>query len=205
MAQQLAIIDYGMGNHFSVQKTLTRLGYNSVTTNNPEIIIAADKLLLPGVGHFGKAMNNLKELGLIDVLNHYAVKGNPILGICLGMQLMCTYSEEGDSEGLGWFNATAKKIMVDDAVKYKIPHTGWNQINMVRPSKLFNSLSDTSEFYFVHSYHVVCQEQKDILLNTTYETSFVSGIQKDNLFGVQFHPEKSHEAGRTLINNFLEL
>ena len=169
-------------------------------------IEAADKLILPGVGHFSNAMDNLKELGLIEILNKKVLEDRvPILGICLGMQLMATKSEEGNYEGLGWFDAEVVKFSVKDKLKYKIPQVGWNQIAIKKESKLMKSIPNLSEFYFVHSYHVKCNDKSDIVNTTDYEYRFTSAIEKSNIYGVQYHPEKSHDVGIQMITNFIEL
>ncbi|MDG1475542.1 MAG: imidazole glycerol phosphate synthase subunit HisH [Vicingaceae bacterium] len=206
MSDKLVIIDYGMGNHFSVQKKLNQLGYDGVITNNPELISKAEKIILPGVGHFGKAMENLKRLNLIDILNKEVLqKKKPILGICLGMQLMASSSDEGNTKGLNWINAIVEKFNITDQLKYKVTHTGWNQTKQLKNSKLLNGITDSPEFYFVHTYHFKCNDNTDVLCSTYYETEFISAIERDNIFGVQFHPEKSHNIGMQLIKNFIEL
>lgn len=206
MSKKVAIIDYGLGNHFSVQKKLNRLGYDVFTTNEAHIIRQSDKIILPGVGHFGRAMENLHNLNLIQLLNEEVLeKKKPILGICLGMQVMASYSEEGNSVGLNWFDATVERFNIDDKLKYKVPHTGWNQIEIMKNSKLLNSIDTLSEFYFVHAYHFNCKEKKDVLCKTDYESFFVSAVERNNIFGVQFHPEKSHDVGVQLFKNFINL
>ncbi len=206
MTKKIAIIDYGMGNHFSVQKKMKLLDYEVITTHKLSEIEAADKIILPGVGHFGKAMEHLKELNLISILNkEVLVKKKPILGICLGMQLMATKSEEGNSEGLNWIDATVEKFKIEDQLKYKVPHTGWNQIEIAKQSQLLKGIENLSEFYFVHAYHFNCNNQEDILCTTDYEFKFSSAVERDNIYGVQFHPEKSHDTGLQLLKNFVEL
>lgn len=206
MNKKIVIIDYGMGNHFSVQKKLNRLGYDAVITNDIQLIKNAEKIILPGVGHFGKAMENLKRLNLVDILNEEVLqKKKPILGICLGMQLMASSSEEGDTKGLNWIDAIVAKFNTTDQLKYKVPHTGWNQTKQLKDSKLLNEITDSPEFYFVHSYHFKCNDNMDALCSTNYETDFISAIERDNIFGIQFHPEKSHDIGMQLIKNFIEL
>jgi imidazole glycerol-phosphate synthase subunit HisH len=202
----IGIVDYGMGNLGSVQKTLHRIGAESLVSSNPVQLEACEKLILPGVGHFGKAVEQLKQRGLWAMLQSAALeKQIPILGICLGMQLMCQTSEEGQAEGLGWFDAEVRRFKTDRPSLYKIPHMGWNTLDLQKISPLFDGVHTEDEFYFVHSYYVHCKDASDVLCTTQYEHSFCSGIQKDNLYGFQFHPEKSHDAGSRLIANFVRL
>lgn len=204
--QTIAIIDYGMGNLYSVKKVLERLKVNVILTSNPEMILAADKLILPGVGHFGKAMENLKELGLIDTLNKVVLENKtPILGICLGMQLMAQRSEEGNTEGLGWFDAEVVKYKVNDQLRFKVPHVGWNRVQVNMLSKLMANIEDNAEFYFVHSYYIKMKNPSEALNTSIYEDPFTSAIEKGNIFGVQYHPEKSHDVGEVLLANFVHL
>jgi len=206
MSTTIVIIDYGLGNHFSVQKKLNRMGVDVVTTNKTIDIQQADKIILPGVGHFSRAMENLHQLDIIKTLNEEVLeKKKPILGICLGMQLLATSSEEGNSMGLGWINATVERLKVDNHLKYKIPHTGWNQIEIAKESSLLKRIKNLEAFYFVHSYHFKCKEQEDILCFTDYEKRFVSAVERGNIYGTQFHPEKSHDIGNQLFKNFIEL
>lgn len=204
--QQIVIVDYGMGNLFSVQKKLNRMDVKVIISSSVSDIEKADKIILPGVGHFEKAMTNLNEMKLIDVLNHQVLEQKkPILGICLGMQLMCNESEEGNCEGLKWIDATVKHFEISDTLRYKIPHTGWNQIHITKESPLMNGIANGNEFYFVHRFHVTCHNSSDILNTTDYEISFSSAFQKENIFGVQYHPEKSHDTGTRLMENFVNL
>lgn len=178
----------------------------SIISSDPKDIINTEKIILPGVGHFSKAMSNLKELNLLDTLHEAVlIKQKPILGICLGMELMAKESEEGNAEGLGWLDAQIIKFNVSDKIKYKIPHIGWNQIYIKKTSLLMDNIPNLSEFYFVHSYHSKINNQSDILNETQYDYFFPSAIEKDNIFGVQYHPEKSHDAGVQLLKNFIEL
>lgn len=200
------IIDYGMGNLHSVMKKLHRIGVNAEISDNPKIIAGATKLFLPGVGHFSKAINNLKSLNLFDALNEAVlVKKTPILGICLGLQLMGRHSEEGNEEGFGWFDADVVYFKITDQLKHKVPHIGWNNVISAKQSILFDGIPESQEFYFVHSYHIKSNKKEDVLATTEYEYSFVSALEKDNIFGVQFHPEKSHEVGDKMLSNFLKL
>ncbi|SVB30085.1 uncharacterized protein METZ01_LOCUS182939 [marine metagenome] len=206
MKKTLAIVDYGMGNLNSVKKKLDRLKTTASITSNPKDIIKADKIILVGVGHFAKAMKNIKELNLLDTLNEVAIiKKKPVLGICLGMQLMANDSEEGNSEGLGWLDANVRKMQVDDTLRFKIPHTGWNKITQSKKSHLMKGIPESSEFYFVHSYYFKSNETSNILNETEYCFKFTSAIEKDNIFGVQYHPEKSHDVGEVLLKNFISL
>ena len=182
------------------------VGVNAIITSDPFEIINADKLVLPGVGHFKNAIQNLKNLKLWEVLNKAVlVKKTPILGICLGMQLMSEHSEEGNADGLGWFEANVVKFKIFDNLKYKVPHKGWNHLKAAKTSRLFDEIDLRTEFYFVHSYHFQCNNKSDILSETVYETSFVSAVQKENIFGLQFHPEKSQNSGEQLLKNFSKI
>jgi len=202
----ITIIDYGMGNLRSVQKKFQRLGAKVEITNDLLVIEKSIKLIIPGVGHFANGVKKLKEAGIWDVLNMKVLSEKiPILGICLGMQLMAKHSEEGDVEGLGWFDANVVRFKIEDPIKYKIPHMGWNSVVSVRKHHIFDDVNENSLFYFVHSYHFECNNEKDILTKTTYEYKFVSAIQKENIFGVQFHPEKSHDQGDKIIKNFIQI
>lgn len=206
MSSKVVIVNYGMGNLNSVKKTLDRIKVSSIISSDSKDIISSQKIILPGVGHFKKAMSNLKELNLIDALNEAVLTNKkPILGICLGMQLLAKKSEEGDAEGLGWFDGEVVRFNVSDKLKHKIPHMGWNQISIKKQSSLMNNIPESSEFYFVHSYHLKVRDQSDILNETEFEYVFPSAIEKENIFGVQYHPEKSHDAGMQLIKNFIEI
>lgn len=202
----IVIVDYGMGNLRSVQRKFERSGVRALVSNRLEEIEGADKLVLPGVGHFASGVQKLRESGIWEVLNHQVlVKKIPILGICLGMQLMAKHSEEGDVEGLGWLEAEVVRFDVSDKRIYKVPHIGWNEAKVQKDSKLFGGIPKDVLFYFVHSYHFRCELEADILTTTTYDYPFVSAVEKNNIFGTQFHPEKSHDWGEQLIRNFITL
>lgn len=206
MQQKITIIDYGMGNLNSVKRAFSRIGVEAIITSNCKDVFNTGKIILPGVGHFQKAVENLKELKLWDALNEAVLqRETPILGICLGMQLMTKFSEEGNVPGLAWFDAEVVRFRVNDSLKYKVPHIGWNQVVIKKPSQLFINVDLTPGFYFVHSYYVKCHSREDVLNETVYENSFVSGIQKDNIWGVQYHPEKSHDPGEQLLRNFVKM
>jgi imidazole glycerol-phosphate synthase subunit HisH len=201
----IIIVDYGMGNLRSVAKAFHRIGEESMISSSAKDIENADKLILPGVGHFGKAVENLKQLRLWDVLNKTVlIKKKPVLGICLGMQLMAGHSEEGDADGLGWFDAEVVRFTVSDKLRFKVPHTGWNDAVVVKSSPLFKGISEDAMYYFVHAYHFKCNNKDDIVTTTVYDYPFTSSVQKDNIFGVQFHPEKSHKSGELLLRNFVD-
>jgi imidazole glycerol-phosphate synthase subunit HisH len=203
----LTIIDYGMGNVGSIQNMLKKVGCTSIISSNAEIISKAEKLILPGVGAFDKAMQNLNDLGLIDVIDN-RVKNDkiPILGICLGMQLLAKSSEEGLKKGLGWIDAEVKKFNFESTTEndLKIPHMGWNSLFIKSDSLLFKDLPKEHRFYFVHSYHVVCQSNGIEASSTHYGYDFISSVCSENIMGVQFHPEKSHKFGYLILKNFVE-
>lgn len=205
---KIHIVDYGMGNIFSVQKKLLQENITVTVSSEPQDISQADKIILLGVGHFNKAMDNLIDLNLIEPLNEFAlIQKKPILGICLGMQLMAISSEEGNGKnhGLGWVDASVKKFQTDDFKRFKIPHMGWNTINSLKKSALMKNISFEDEFYFVHSFFMEPNDPNLVLNETIYIEKFCSGIEKENIFGVQYHPEKSHDAGQTLLKNFIAI
>ncbi|MBU0764997.1 MAG: imidazole glycerol phosphate synthase subunit HisH [Bacteroidetes bacterium] len=202
----IVIIDYGMGNLRSVLKAFKRINAEVKISSDIREIEKADKLVLPGVGHFKRGMENLNNMGLTAVINKKVMQDKiPVLGICLGMQLFTNHSEEGDAEGFGWIDAqTVKFNFSENDQKFKIPHMGWNNISPVKDSALLKGMEKDDSYYFVHSYYVKCNNSEDILCTTEYGIEFVSGIQKDNISGTQFHPEKSHKAGLKIIKKFTE-
>lgn len=200
----IVILDYGMGNLFSVEKKIKQLGAEVLVTSEPAEVLKAKKLILPGVGHFGKAMDELKRLDLIGPLNEAVLeKRIPVLGICLGMQLMTQGSEEGNAEGLRWFHCSTERLVVSDPYQFKIPHTGWNTIEHPENDTMLNGVPSGSEMYFVHAYGVLQAKEEEVLCTTNYEQNFVSALRKEHIVGMQFHPEKSHDAGYLLLRNFL--
>jgi imidazole glycerol-phosphate synthase subunit HisH len=205
MPQQITIVDYGMGNLHSVQRKFSRIGARTIVTSDPGVIDRAEKLVLPGVGHFQRAMENLRQLRLLEVLNDARARRVPVLGICLGMQLMAHTSEEGDTHGLGWLDAKVVRFKVGDTVRFKVPHMGWNEVVQKRKNVLFKNIPDRAEFYFVHAYHLVANREAIILSETEYDYSFTSAVESESVYGVQFHPEKSHDIGEALLQNFADL
>jgi len=202
----IVIIDYKMGNIGSVTNMIKKIGYTTLVTSNAQDVESATKIILPGVGHFDKAMRNLRELNLIEILNRKAlIEKVPILGICLGMQLLSEKSEEGNSSGLGWIKGEVCKFTFGyNPNKLKVPHMGWNTIHQRKYSALLEDLNSNPRFYFVHSYHFKCYDQADILCTSEYGYRFVSAVSHENIMGVQFHPEKSHKFGMMLLRNFIE-
>ena len=202
----ISIVNYNTGNIQSIYRKLTRLTDNVNIITTPEEVSKAKRLILPGVGHFGESMSYLEKSGLKEALNEAVIKnGIPIIGICLGMQLMARHSEEGNIEGLGWFDMNVTRMNVVDKYKYKVPHTGWNQITYEKSHPLMKNLDNNCEFYFVHAFYIKIAPKRDIISSTEYESEFVSGVQRDNIVGFQFHPEKSLKSGDTLLTNFINL
>ena len=202
----ITIIDYKTGNLGSIQNILKRIGVDSVLTSDREVISEATKIILPGVGAFDTGMRNLTGLNLKDILNQKVLDENtPILGICLGMQLMSLGSEEGSLPGLGWIKAETVRFSFSDTVSYKIPHMGWNFVQQRKESRLFTGMYQDARFYFVHSYYLKANDTSDILTSTNYEIDFASSVERNNIVGVQFHPEKSHKFGMRLLKNFVDL
>ena len=199
------IINYNLGNPKSIKNMLSYLGIDAVISDDLNTLKSADRLILPGVGHFAHGINQLNNLGFTDVIKEHALtQQKPILGICLGMQLMTNFSEEGDADGLGLIDAQTKKFQLQDK-SLKIPHMGWNEVSWQKESPILNSLSEKPRYYFVHSYFVECNHQNDVLGTTHYGQDFVSAFQHDNIIGMQFHPEKSHQFGMELLKNFTKL
>jgi len=197
----IGIIDYGMGNIGSIENMLKRIKTKSIITSNIDTLNKCNKLILPGVGAFDQGMTSLHDGGFISYLNNFAIKqSKPILGICLGMQLFANSSEEGSLPGLGWIKGKVKKFVFSD-YDIKVPHMGWNTIE-AKNNIMFENLPDDKRFYFVHSYYYDCDDKKNIIASTNYGIKFTSAINKNNIWGTQFHPEKSHICGMKLLDNF---
>ncbi len=205
-SKKCIIVDYGTGNLNSIRRTLDRIGIGCVISSSANDIANADKIILPGVGHFGTAMSKLNGLNLADVLNEEVlIKQKPVLGICLGMQLMAKTSEEGNVSGLGWLDARVIRFDVGQTERHKIPHMGWNGVEIKKSGSLMPGIEEGSEFYFAHSYHLRLEDPADLMAETQYGVRFPSAIEKNNIFGIQFHPEKSHDVGARLLKNFVEM
>ena len=203
----IVIVDYGMGNIGSIANMIKKAGGQATLSADPKVIEAAEKLILPGVGAFNKGMQALRQQNLVELLNHCVLeRGVPILGICLGMHLFTSKSEEGSEPGLGWIKATTVRFsFAKDSSHLKVPHMGWNTVDIKKDSPLFNSLYDDAAFYFVHSYYVDCHDKDDVVTTTSHGFDFVSSIQRNNIYATQFHPEKSHKYGLKIMKNFVDL
>ncbi len=202
----IAIIDYGMGNLRSVQKGFERMGHEALVTRDVKAIENAGKVVLPGVGAFPDCMRNLEQFGLIDAVRKSISAGKPFLGICLGLQLLFTESEEfGISRGLDIIKGRVIRFKGPEFTDLKIPHMGWNSISIKRRAPALLDVPDSSYVYFVHSFHVVPEDKGVIATSTPYGIDFVSSIWKDNVFAVQFHPEKSQTLGLSILKRFGEM
>lgn len=199
---EIVIIDYGMGNLESVANALRRLGCRCQVSHHEKDILSATAYILPGVGAFGEAMKNISQRGLIPLLEEEVLKKKkPLLGICLGMQLLAKDSEEnGHHQGLGWIDATVRKLEVGENLR--LPHVGWNTTNFTQQTPLFQNIHQNSTFYFDHNYHMICHPNY-ILATSIYGTEVIAAIQKDNILAAQFHPEKSQINGLKMLRNFL--
>lgn len=204
---QCVIVDYGMGNLGSIANMLKKLGYRSSVTSDPTMIAEASGLILPGVGSFDRGMENLQSRNLIDILNQRIIDDRiPVLGICLGAQLIMSESEEGHLKGLNWISGKVKKFNFEGkGTEKKVPHMGWNEMTQSRNSDLWDKMPDPARFYFVHTYFIEPDHTEDILGTTDYGCSFASAVGRKNIWGVQFHPEKSHQYGLRLLKNFMNI
>lgn len=200
----IAIIDYGMGNLRSVQKGFEHTGHEAVVTRDAKTILNADKVVLPGVGAFSDCMKNLDQYGLLDAVHRSINSGKPFLGICLGLQLLFTESEEfGISKGLNIIKGRVERFKIQDS-KFKVPHMGWNSLSFKKRPSALADVPENSQVYFVHSFHVVPEDKNVIATTTPYGIEFVSSIWKDNILAVQFHPEKSQKLGLSILKRFGE-
>lgn len=200
----VAIIDYGLGNLGSIANMLKVIGEKSVITADKEKIAAADRIILPGVGAFDAGMQKLNETGLVPFIREQALsQKKPILGICLGMQLLGRKSEEGHLEGLGLIPFETVRFKLDDT-NLKVPHMGWDIVEFKQQNPLLEGLTGRQRYYFVHSYHAVCDSPENVLMTCDYGYEFACSVVRDNIYGVQFHPEKSHDFGMALFENFVK-
>ena len=202
--RMIAIIDYDAGNLKSVEKALTYLGEAATITRNREKILAADKVILPGVGAFGDAMEKLHSYGLVKLIKEVANQKKPLLGICLGLQLLYKSSDESKGvDGLGILNGRIRRIPDCDGLK--IPHMGWNSLEIEPGAKLYKGIANQSYVYFVHSYYLEADNRDEVAATTNYSTLIHASVEKDNIFACQFHPEKSGEVGLKILKNFADL
>lgn len=205
-SNKIVIVDYGMGNLHSVHYKLGKLCRDVTVSSAREEILSASKIILPGVGHFASGMKNIMDRDLKSALDYKALEEKiPVLGICLGMQLLTKHSEEGDVAGLGWIDAETKLFDKQLLKGLKIPHMGWNTLSKNGDNAIMTDVAEEDMFYFVHSYYVVCEQKENVICSTEYGIEFHSGISKGNIFGFQFHPEKSHDSGIKLLKNFVNL
>ena len=203
----VTIVDYGSGNIKAITNIYELLKIPFSVASKPSELEDAEKIILPGVGSFDYCMNKLNKSGLKDVLNRKVIEDKtPVLGICIGLHIMASGSEEGNLSGLGWIDGYVKKIDESKLVmKPKLPHMGWNSVQVKSAATLFKGINNEHGFYFIHSYYIELLNDEDIMTITNYETDFVSGINNSNIYAVQFHPEKSHSNGMKLLQNFSEL
>jgi glutamine amidotransferase len=200
----IAVLDYGLGNMASVCNMLRRAGGNPKIVKTSAELMDSEKLLLPGVGHFDHGMKMLKASGLHDAIDRYALElGRPVLGICLGAQILGKGSEEGDAAGLGWIDMVCRKLPAMSGIR--VPHMGWNQISLMKRSPLIDQMNKDARFYFVHSFYMECNQSDDVLATTNHGIEFTCAVQKGNVMGTQFHPEKSLRHGLALMKSFVEL
>ena len=201
--KEIILIDAGTGNLRSVQKALEAVGANVIRTDDPEKVLNAKQIVLPGVGAFGDFMSGLRARGLDSVIKDAAARGVPLLGICVGMQALFEIGEElGEHEGLGLLQGTVLKFA--ESLSVKIPHTGWNQIRVEKDALLFNQIKDEAYVYFNHSYYCQAAEFSDVIAEVDYGIRYACAVRRENIFGVQFHPEKSQTVGLRILKNFVE-
>ena len=200
----IVVIDYGMGNIASVANMINKVGGNAQVSGDIGTICAASKIVIPGVGAFDHGVLQLQSLGLFSVIQEIAERKVPVLGICLGMQLLSKCSEEGSLKGLGLIDAEFKRFSFEDTQPLHVPHVGWNFVHVAKKNSLFFDDGGEQRFYFTHSYHAVCNDENDILATTEYGYRFPSAYSRGNIFGVQFHPERSGNIGINILENFVK-
>jgi imidazole glycerol-phosphate synthase subunit HisH len=201
----VVVLDYGCGNLAAIARMCERIGHRCEIVPSVEGVAGARRVIIPGVGAFDHGMTQLRERGFVDAVAERLKAGVPVLGICLGMQLLCRSSEEGVLPGLGWMAADVKRFRLEQGSPLKVPHMGWSELAIARDNALLPLDAGLQRFYFVHSYHVVSDNPQDVIARAQHGYDFVAGFQRDNLYGVQFHPEKSHRFGMALLKRFLEL
>lgn len=203
----ITIVNYGSGNINAIGNIYTRLNIPFSIAHEPKSLIGAEKIILPGVGAFDETMSVLDKSGFREVLDEEVLgKKTPVIGVCVGMQILGEKSEEGKLSGLGWIKGEVKKFDINKLqLKPKIPHLGWNSVKKSKESPIFSNIDEEQGFYFLHSYYFECADPADIMSQTNYGGEFTSSINHENIFGVQFHPEKSHTNGITLLKNFANL
>ncbi len=200
----ITIVDYGLGNIASILNMIRKVGGKARVSSDANNLLTASKLIIPGVGSFDHGAKQLEKMGLFSAIQEIALKETPILGICLGMQLLANRSEEGKMKGLGLIDADFKRFSFPDNSTNRIPHVGWNHVTPLKDNLLIPNDNSEQRFYFTHSYHAVCKNDSDVLATTEYGYSFTTAYFRNNIFGVQFHPEKSHRFGMSLMKRFLD-
>lgn len=203
----ITIIDYGVGNIYAFQNVYKRLNIPTKIAKKVEDLEDVEKIILPGVGAFDYAMTRLNKSGMREKLDELVLKERkPVIGICVGMQMMANGSDEGNLEGLKWIDADVKRFD-ESTIKFKtkLPHMGWNDVVPIKEHVLYKGLETGALFYFLHSYYFLCRKEEDIIASSEYGVNFTSSVNHDNIYGIQFHPEKSHQYGETLLHNFAKI
>ena len=201
--RMIGVLDYGIGNIGSILNMLKKVGVKAQPVTTGEALSTCDRLILPGVGAFDQGMALLEKSGMRGALDEAVTSGKPILGICLGMQMLGLCSEEGVSDGLGYIPFSMRRFRLDGHPELKVPHMGWDRVRIVRPeAALVQGLEQPARFYFVHSYYAVCEDERDVLMECDYGVHFAAAVHRGNVWGVQFHPEKSHRFGLQLLTAF---
>lgn len=202
---EIAVVKYGVANLGSIMNMLRRIGASARIVAEPDEVLSAERLILPGVGAFDAGMKALRNRGLVEPIRRRVSEGVPLLGVCLGMQMLGHSSAEGPGEGLGLLDAHSVRFSFPTTDRLRVPHMGWGRLTSRQTSPLFAGMSEDARFYFVHSYHVVCRDQGDILAGCVYGIEFTAMVKRGNVYGAQFHPEKSHKYGMELLKNFATL